>query len=249
MSAFAQINLPQFAVRSRGKWSCLQQGNDSQISYFFLILISLILFVYLTMESSDSINEGKNDLQVLIEKQDTQFRALTEALKCSPNNLGFALENSVSKLSKSIDKKIDKLYSTHNSRQPEDLNRKRLETSSSYPNGKRRVGPAKLPGNPNKKRIISQDDDSLSLTPLDVEEELQQEDDPLRKVMFVVNDTEPQSEGHTDDILCELTEEFNNYEICDPKINTNLAKNKIKELASDALAVLSQSNQELLQQR
>ena len=115
------------------------------------------------MESSDSINEGKNDLQVLIEKQDTQFRALTEALKCSPNNLGFALENSVSKLSKSIDKKIDKLYSTHNSRQPEDLNRKRLETSSSYPNGKRRVGPAKLPGNPNKKRIISQDDDSLSL--------------------------------------------------------------------------------------
>ena len=78
---------------------------------------------------------------------------------------------------------------------------------------------------------------------------MQQEDDPLRKVMFVVNDTEPQSEGHTDDILCELTEEFNNYEICDPKINTNLAKNKIKELASDALAVLSQSNQELLQQR
>ena len=37
------------------------------------------------MESSDSINEGKNDLQVLIEKQDTQFRALTEALKDSLN--------------------------------------------------------------------------------------------------------------------------------------------------------------------
>ena len=35
-----------------------------------------------------------------------------------------------------------------------------------------RVGPAKLPGNPNKKRIISQDDDSLSLFgPSDVEEE------------------------------------------------------------------------------
>ena len=165
---------------------------------------------------------------MLIEKQDTQFRALTEALKDSLNNLGFALDNSVSKLSKSIDEKINKLNSTHNSGQPEDLNRERLEndTSSSDPNGKRRVGPAKLPGNPNKKRIISQDDDSLSLfAPSDVEEELQQEeDDPLRKVMFVVNDTEPQSEGHTDDILCELTEEFNNDEICDPKINTNLAK-------------------------
>ena len=74
------------------------------------------------MESSDTINQGKNDLQVLIEKQ-------------------------------------------------------------------------------NKKRIISQDDNSLSLfAPSDVEEELQQEeDDPLRKVMFVVNDTEIQSEGHTDD--------------------------------------------------
>ena len=159
--------------------------------------------------------------------------------------------------------------------------------------------------------------------------------------MFVVNDTEPQSEDHTNDILCELTEEFNNDELCDSKFNPNLAKainevwgkkqtteklkirlnkhlkpencdqlsptlvnmeilniipahtrsqdcktaknaeaftekclpiakildsilasnssnnnkpdhmliNKIKKLASDALAVLSQSNQELLQQR
>ena len=108
------------------------------------------------MESSDTINQGKNDLQVLIEKQDTQFRALTEALKDSLNNLGFALDNSVSKLSKSIDEKIDKLNSTHNSRQPEDLNRERLEndTSSSNPNGKRRVGPAKLSGNPHKKIIF-----------------------------------------------------------------------------------------------
>ena len=32
------------------------------------------------MESSDSIDEGVNDLQVLLEKQDTKFRALTEAL-------------------------------------------------------------------------------------------------------------------------------------------------------------------------
>ena len=169
------------------------------------------------MESSDKISEGKNDLQVLIEKQDTQFRALTEALKDSLNNLGFALDNSVSKLSKSINEKVEKLNSKHNSGHPEELNRERLEndTSSSDPNGKRRVGPAQLPGNPNKKRIISQDDNSLSLfAPSDVEEELQQEkEDPLRKVMFVVNDTESQSEGHTDDILCELTEEFNNDEI------------------------------------
>ena len=69
-------------------------------------------------------------------------------------------------------------------------------------------------------------DDTLSLfVPSNVEDDLQQEeDDPLRKVMFVVNDTEPQSEWHTDSILCELTEEFNNNELCDPKINPNLAK-------------------------
>ena len=182
------------------------------------------------MESTDSINEGKNDLQVLLEKQDMQFRALIEALKDSLNNLGFALDSSVSKLSKSIDERIDRLNSIYNSGEPEDLNRERLEndTSSSDPNGKRRVGPAKLPANPNKKRIISQDDDSFSLfAPSDVEEELQQEeDDPFRNVMFVVsdNDIEPQSEGHTDDILCELTEEFNNDELCYPKIKPNLAK-------------------------
>ena len=149
-----------------------------------------------------------------------QFRALTEALKDSLNNLGFALDNSVNKLSKPIDKRIDKLNSTHNGGQPEDLNRERLENdaSSSGPNKKRRVGPAKLSGNPNKKRIISQDDYSLSLfAPPYVEEELQQEeDDPLRKVMFVVNDAEPQSEGHTGNIFCELTEEFNNDKQCDP---------------------------------
>ena len=59
------------------------------------------------------------------------------------------------------------------------------------------LGPAKLLGNPRKNRIIPQDDDSLSLfAPSGVEEELQQEEgDPLRKVMFVVNDKE--SEGHT----------------------------------------------------
>ena len=136
----------------------------------------------MTRESSDSINEGENDLQVLLEKQDTQFRALTEVLKDFLNNLGFALGNSVSKRSKSIEEKIDKLNSIHNSGQLEDLNRERLENdaSSSDPNGKRRAGPAKLPGNPNKKRIIYQDDESLSLfAPSDVEEELQQEEDDL----------------------------------------------------------------------
>ena len=84
------------------------------------------------------------------------------------------MDNSVSKLSKSVGEKIDKLNSTRTSRQPLDLNRERLETDirSSDPNGKRRVGPAKLSGNPNKKRIIFQDDDSLSpFAPSDVEEE------------------------------------------------------------------------------
>ena len=44
MRAFAQINLSQLAVRSRGERSHLQQGSDSQISYlfFFLILISIV---------------------------------------------------------------------------------------------------------------------------------------------------------------------------------------------------------------
>ena len=68
MRAFAQLNFSQLVVRSRGKWSRRQQEGDSQIRYYFLILISLILFVNLTMESSDSINEGKKDLQVLLEK-------------------------------------------------------------------------------------------------------------------------------------------------------------------------------------
>ena len=114
MRALVQINLAQFLIRYCSEQSRLELGDDRQISYFF-ILISLILFVKLTMESSGSINERKNDLQVLLEKQDT-----------------------------------------------------------SDPNGKRRVGPAKLPGNSNKKRIISQDNDSLSLfAPSKVEEELQ----------------------------------------------------------------------------
>ena len=125
MRALVQINLAQFLIRYCSEQSCLELGDDTQISYFF-ILISLILSVKLTMESRGSINERKNDLQVLLEKQDTQFRALTEALKDSLNNLGFALDKSVSKLPKSIDEKIDKLSITHNSGQLEDFNRERL---------------------------------------------------------------------------------------------------------------------------
>ena len=67
------------------------------------------------MESSDSINEGKNDVKVHLEKQDTQFRALTEVLKDFPNNLRSAFCNAVSQLSKSIDQKIPKLNSVHTS--------------------------------------------------------------------------------------------------------------------------------------
>ena len=40
----------------------------------------------------------------------------------------------------------------------------------------------------------------------------------------MVNDTEPQPQTHTNDILCELTKEFNNDELCNPKINPHLAK-------------------------
>ena len=126
------------------------------------------------------------------------------------------MDNSVSKFSKSLDEKIDKLNKAHIRRQPEDLNRERQKTGtpSSDRNGKRRVGPAKLPRNPNKNRIIYQDDDSLSLfSPSDVED-----------VMTAANDTEPQSGGHTDDVLCELKKEFNNDELCDTKINHNLTK-------------------------
>ena len=74
---------------------------------------------------------------MLLEKQESQFRALAEALKDSLNNFGSALGNSISKLSKSIDRKIDKLNSVHTSGQPKDLNRERQETGtpSSDPNG------------------------------------------------------------------------------------------------------------------
>ena len=35
MRAFVQINLSQFAVRCGGERSCLQQGDDSKISFLF----------------------------------------------------------------------------------------------------------------------------------------------------------------------------------------------------------------------
>ena len=96
------------------------------------------------MESSDSIIEGKNGMQVPLEKQESQFRVLTEALKDS-NSLGPALDNSMSKLLKSIVKKIDKLNSVHTSGQPEDFNRERQKTGSPScdHNEKKRVGLAK----------------------------------------------------------------------------------------------------------
>ena len=166
--------------------------------------------------------KGKMTCKCLWKNKTRKFRELTEAPKDFLNNLGSALDNSVSKTSKSIDEILSKVNSVHTSWEPENLNRERQEagTPSSDPNEKSRSGPAKVLGNPSKMRIISQDNDSLSLfAPSDVEDDLQrQEDNPLQKVMFVVNDTEPQSEGHTDDTLCKLTEEFNNNELCDQSI-------------------------------
>ena len=70
---------------------------------------------------------------------------------------------------------IVKLNSIHTSGHPEDFNSERQETGTpcSDLNGIRRIGPVTLQ---RKKRIISQDDDSLSLfAPSNVEDELQQE--------------------------------------------------------------------------
>ena len=75
----------------------------------------------MTTESSVSANEGTFDIQVLLGKQNLQFRALTEALKDSLSNLGSALDNSGNKLSKSIDKEIDKINNLHTGGQPKDL--------------------------------------------------------------------------------------------------------------------------------
>ena len=92
-----------------------------------------------------------------------------------------------------------------------------------------------MPFNANRKTVISQDNDPLSLfAPSDVEDELQGgEDNPLHRVMFVVNETEPQAEEQigfsiSKDILGELTEEFKNDELCHPKINPSLV-NAINE--------------------
>ena len=70
-----------------------------------------------------------------------QFRALTEALKDSLNNLDFALGNSIGKLSESFDGKIEKLNRLKISRQPKDFSRNRQEAGacSSDTNRKKRV--------------------------------------------------------------------------------------------------------------
>ena len=78
------------------------------------------------MKSGNTNAKRQNNIQVLIE-----FRALTEALTDSLNNLGSAEDNFVVRLSKSIDDKIDKLISGQNSRQPENLNRDREDHGTS----------------------------------------------------------------------------------------------------------------------
>ena len=132
------------------------------------------------------------------------------------------MDNCLSKLSNA------KLNSVLTSGQPEDLNRERQETGtpSSDSNGQSRVGPVKLPGNPSKTRIISQDNGCPSLfVPSDLEDDLpRNKGNPLWKVIFKVNSTVPQPESYNEDILCDLTEKFNNDELCDRKINLNLSK-------------------------
>ena len=66
--AFAQSNLSQFVVRSRGQRSRLQKGDDSQISsiFYFLILIPLILFVtIMTIMVAEMSQKSQFSLYVL----------------------------------------------------------------------------------------------------------------------------------------------------------------------------------------
>ena len=99
------------------------------------------------------------------------------------------------------------------------------------------MGLENFPDNVNKKIIISQNDDSLSLFLSSyLDDGLQgDEGDPLRSAMFVFNETESQPETKVsisnDDILSHLTEGFLNDKLCDPKINRNLA-NEINEAYS-----------------
>ena len=141
---------------------------------------------------------------------------------------------------------MDKLNSTRTSGQPEKFNMERAETDtpSSDPNGKGGQGLQSYQAIQKKKRIISQDDDSLSRSaPSDVEEDLQQEQQRRlsQRDFFVVNDTELWSEGQIENILSKLTEEFNNDKLCDPKINSKLGKaiNEVcgKKLTSEKLKV------------
>ena len=81
--------------------------------------------------------------------------------------------------------------------------------------------------------MISHDDDSLSLfAPYDVEDDLQREElGPLREVLFLVNNREAQSEGHTKGLrkYCARRQKLNNDKLYDPKINPNFG-NTIDEV-------------------
>lgn len=87
------------------------------------------------IEYSNTNNERQNDIQVFIDKQDTQFRTLADSLEDSVNRLDSALENSSVKHSKSIDDELTKFNNAQNSRQPKDFNwdRNELELPPKFP--------------------------------------------------------------------------------------------------------------------
>ena len=84
-----------------------------------------------------------------------------------------------------------------------------------------------MPRNTNKDRIISQDNDSISLlADSDVEDESKgDQDDTLRWVMLVNETEQPETGVRTSNehILRDLTESLKNDELFDLVINSNLA--------------------------
>lgn len=84
-----------------------------------------------------------------------------------------------------------------------------------------------MPHNTNKDRIISQDNDSISLlADSDVEDESKGDQDyPLRWVMLVNETEQPETGVRTSNehILRDLTESLKNDELFDLVINSNLA--------------------------
>lgn len=84
-----------------------------------------------------------------------------------------------------------------------------------------------MPRNTNKDRIISQDNDSISLlADSDVEDESKGDQDyPLRCVMLVNETEQPETGVRTSNehILRDLTESLKNDELFDLVINSNLA--------------------------